>query len=68
MALGMTLAIQDRFNVILLSEDISKDQAEGMGFHYASTLQKAFERSAQLCPPNPEVHIVPVGGIMLPVL
>jgi nickel-dependent lactate racemase len=66
MALGMTLAIQDRFRVILLSKDISRKQAEGMGFRYAGTMKEALELSSTMCPVNPGVHVVPAGGIILP--
>jgi len=66
MALGMTLAIQDQFQVILLSKDISKNQAESMGFRYAGEMEEAFELGTRMCPPDPEVHIVPAGGIVFP--
>jgi nickel-dependent lactate racemase len=68
MALGTTLAVQDRFRVILLSKDVSRKQAEGMGFQYAARMKEAFELSSTMCPSTPEVHIVPSGGILLPKL
>jgi nickel-dependent lactate racemase len=67
MALAMTLAIQHRFRTILVSEDISRDQGEKMGFAYARDLQEAFDLAEALCP-RPHVHIVPSGGVVLPVL
>ncbi|HOP47929.1 MAG TPA: nickel-dependent lactate racemase, partial [Desulfobacteraceae bacterium] len=57
MALGFTLAIQGRFKIILVSENIPRETGERMGFIYAGNLQEAFELSAKICPPNPEVHI-----------
>ncbi|MBN1276780.1 MAG: nickel-dependent lactate racemase [Deltaproteobacteria bacterium] len=68
MALGFTLAIQGSFKIILVSEDIPRETGERMGFIYAGNLQEAFELSAEICPPNPEVHIIPSGGVILPVI
>ncbi len=67
MALAMTLAIQHRFKIILVSKDITREVGEKMGFIYAEDLQEAFDLSATICPPNPEVHIIPSGGVILPV-
>ncbi|UCF84596.1 MAG: nickel-dependent lactate racemase [Desulfobacteraceae bacterium] len=68
MALGMTLATQHRFKIILVSKDISQESGEKMGFMYAADLEQAFDLSAHICPPNPEVHIIPSGGVILPVI
>ena len=67
MALGMTLAIQHRFKIILVSQDIPKEKTEKMGFIYADGLQEAFEIGAGICP-RPDVHIIPSGGVILPIL
>ena len=67
MALGMTLAIQHRFRIILVSQDIPKEKGEKMGFIYARDLQEAFDLSSALTP-HPDVHIIPSGGVILPVL
>ena len=66
MALGMTLAIQHRFKTVLVSDDIPKEKTERMGFIYAGSLQEAFEIGAEICP-RPDVHIIPSGGVILPV-
>ena len=66
MALAMTLAIQHRFKIILVSKDITREVGEKMGFIYAEDLEHAFDLSATICPPNPEVHIIPSGGVILP--
>jgi nickel-dependent lactate racemase len=66
MALAMTLAIQHRFKIILVSKDITREVGEKMGFIYAEDLQEAFDLSATISPPNPEVHIIPSGGVILP--
>jgi len=68
MALAMTLAIQHRFKIILVSKDLSREDGEKMGFLYAENLKEAFDLSATLCPPHPEIHIIPSGGVILPVL
>ncbi len=67
MSLGLTLAAQDRFKIILVSGDISKEMAEKMGFMYAGDLEDAFKMGSAMSP-HPEVHIIPSGGIILPIL
>ncbi len=68
MALGLTLATQHRFKIILVSKDIPRETGEKMGFLYADDLEQAFDQSETICPPNPEVHIIPSGGVILPVI
>jgi len=68
MALGLTLALQHRFKIILVSKDIPRASGEKMGFLYADDLDQAFDLSETICPPNPEVHIIPSGGVILPVI
>jgi nickel-dependent lactate racemase len=68
MALGMTLAIQHRFEIVLVSKDIERKTGEKMGFMYAQDLQEAINLSKAICPSNPEVHIIPSGGVILPVM
>ena len=67
MALGLTLAVQHRFKIILVSEDIPREKGEKMGFIYSENLENAFELSAAISP-NPEVHIIPSGGVILPII
>ncbi len=68
MALGFTLALQHWFKIILVSKDIPRVTGEKMGFLYADGLEQAFELSESICTPNPEVHIIPSGGVILPVI
>jgi nickel-dependent lactate racemase len=68
MALGLTLALQHRFKIILVSKDIPRVTGEKMGFLYADNLKQAFELSETVCTPNPEVHVIPSGGVILPVI
>jgi len=67
MALGMTLAIQHRFKIVLVSGDIPEEKTDKMGFIYAGSLQEAFEIGEGICP-RPDVHIIPSGGVILPIL
>jgi nickel-dependent lactate racemase len=67
MALGMTLAAQDRFQIILVTQDIPGRKAEMMGFVHAHALQEAFERVSSFLP-EPTVHVIPSGGVILPML
>jgi len=67
MALGLTLAVQHRFKIILVSEDIPREKGEKMGFIYSENLENAFELSSSISP-NREVHIISSGGIILPVI
>lgn len=68
MALGITLAVQHKFKIILLSKDISRGTAEKMGFLYAEDLEHAINMSTAICPTYPKVHIIPSGGVILPFL
>ena len=67
MSLAQALLAQDEFKVILVSEDIPRETAERLGFLFAEDLNQAFAISETFFP-NPEVHIVPSGSIILPVL
>lgn len=58
---------QHLFKIIVVSEDIPRDKAERMGFFYGSDMEEAFELGRRLTP-RPDVHIIPSGGIILPVL
>lgn len=67
MALGLTLAIQHSFQIILVSSDISREKAEKMGFLYGESLEEAFDIGSEIHP-KPDVHIIPAGGVILPIL
>ncbi|RJR40707.1 MAG: nickel-dependent lactate racemase [Desulfobacteraceae bacterium] len=67
MAAGMALSAQHAFRIILVSRDIPRAQVERMGFVSAANMEEAFRLSRRDCP-NPSVHIIPSGGILLPVL
>jgi hypothetical protein len=67
MSMAQALLTQDRCRVILISKDISRQSAERLGFLFAGSLEEAFAISGGMIP-NPEVHVVPAGGVILPVL
>ena len=67
MSLAQALLAEDKFRVILVSEDIPRNTAERLGFAYAEDLNQAFAMTGTLFS-SPEVHIVPSGGVILPVL
>jgi len=67
MAAGMALIAQHTFKIILVSEDIPRDKVERMGFLYGTDAEEAFELGERLIP-RPDVHIIPSGGIILPIL
>lgn len=68
MAGGQALLAQHEFNIILVSEDIPKTAAEKIGFRFAEDLDRAFKMASGMLPPKPEVHIIPSGGVILPVI
>ena len=67
MSLAQALLAQHKFKVILVSEDIPRDTAERLGFAFAEDLNQAFVMTETFFS-SPEVHIVPSGGVILPVL
>jgi nickel-dependent lactate racemase len=66
MSLAQALLAEDKFKVILVSEDIPRDTAERLGFAFAEDLNQAFAMAGTFFS-SPEVHIVPSGGVILPV-
>lgn len=67
MALALTLAVQHQYKTILVSEDIDRNEGEKMGFTYAKDLEEAFQFAEAVCQGR-DVHIIPSGGVILPVL
>ncbi|PKN63484.1 MAG: hypothetical protein CVU57_18810 [Deltaproteobacteria bacterium HGW-Deltaproteobacteria-15] len=67
MAAGMALTAQHAFRIIIVSRDIPREKVERMGFVYGSDMQEAFDLSKK-GRPRPDVHIIPSGGILLPIL
>jgi hypothetical protein len=67
MSMTQALLGQDSFKVILVTEDIPRDSVEQLGFLHAKDLDQAFSMSAAFNS-KPEVHIVPSGGVILPII
>jgi lactate racemase len=67
MALGMTLAAQHRFKIVLVTRDIPREKVQMMGFLFSGSLPEAIEQVSRFFP-EPEVHVIPSGGVILPVM
>lgn len=67
MSMAQALLAQSDFHIILVTDDISEDEVKSIGFQYAPDLQVAFKMAKKYCP-APDVHVVPSGGVILPVI
>lgn len=67
MSLARALRTQDAFNVILVTNRIPEARVRQVGFQRAATLLEAFD-GVDAVFSSPEVHIIPSGGVILPVL
>ena len=67
MSMAQALLAQNDFRVILVTEDIPTEEVRRIGFHFAEDPDEAFRMAEDACP-NPEVHVVPSGGVILPVI
>ena len=66
MSVAQALLAQHDYKVILVTGDIPRETVERLGFLFAEDLDRAFAMSAAFVP-SPEVHVVPSGGVILPV-
>jgi hypothetical protein len=66
-ALNLTLLILSRLNAILVTKDISKANAERIGFRHADSLDEAI-RIAHASVPQAKVNIFSAGGLTVPIL
>jgi len=67
MSMAQALLAQDEYKVIFVSEEVPREVVERLGFLYAEDLNGAFVMSEKFVT-DPEVHIVPSGGVILPVV
>ncbi len=67
MSMAQALLAQNDYRVILVTRDIHADQVWKIGFQHAPDLASAFEIADQYYT-EPEVHVVPSGGVILPVI
>jgi len=65
MSVAQALLAQHDYKVILVTGDIPRETVERLGFLFAEDLDLAFAMSAAFVP-SPEVHVVPSGGVILP--
>ena len=68
MGAAQALLAQHEFNVILVSETVTRAVAETIGFMFSETIEKAFDMAAEIVPSKAEVHVIPAGGVILPVI
>jgi lactate racemase len=67
MSLAQALLAQHDLRIIVASRAMPRRTAERLGFGFAETVEEAME-IAQEHYPQAEVHVVPSGGVILPVL
>lgn len=67
MSMAQALLAQNDYTVILVSRDISKHTADRLGFAHAGDIGSAIAMARKIFPVA-GVHVVPSGGVMLPVL
>ena len=67
MSLAQALLGQHDFRVIVVSHEMPQRTAERLGFAFAETIDQAISM-AQEQRPKAQVHVVPSGGVILPVL
>jgi hypothetical protein len=66
-ALDYTLLYLNLVNVIIVSKDVSVDEAARLGFRHADSLDKAIKTVHENVP-QANVNIFPAGGLTNPVL
>jgi nickel-dependent lactate racemase len=66
-ALNMTLLYVSRTRMVLVSEDSDEVQSARLGFEHANSVQGAIDKVANDVP-SATVNILPLGGIVLPLV
>jgi nickel-dependent lactate racemase len=67
MSMAQALLGQNDYRIILVSKDIPEQTAHMLGFDYAPELHQAIAMAASR-QPEANVHVVPAGGVILPVV
>jgi hypothetical protein len=67
MSLGQALLAQHDFRVIVLSDQMPRSTVQRLGFSPAETIEQAMIMAHKDFP-TARVHVVPSGGVILPVL
>jgi lactate racemase len=68
MAMAQLLLTLDAFRIIMVSEQLTADTAERLGVLWARDFDQAARLAAAHIPPSPHVHVVPAGGVILPIV
>ena len=67
MSVAQALLAQNDHKVIMVTRDIPSETVERLGFYFAEDFDQAIAMSANLVS-SPEVHVIPAGGVILPIL
>ena len=67
MSMAQALLVQNDYRVILVSRDINARTAERLGFEHADSMDPALKLAREELD-RADVHIVPAGGVILPVV
>ncbi|MFV0439033.1 MAG: lactate racemase domain-containing protein [Desulfopila sp.] len=67
MSMAQALLGQNDYTIILVTRDIGQQAVEQLGFLYAASLEQALAMAREKCPVA-TAHVVPSGGVILPVL
>ncbi len=65
MALFFTEVYKAQYDLTIVSRDVKLEEAERMGFAFASSVEEAMEKTKRKFP-NAKVNIFPIGGMVLP--
>ena len=65
MALFFTEVYKARYDLTIVSKDIKREEAERMGFAFASSVEEAMEKT-KVKFPKAKVNVFPIGGMVLP--
>jgi nickel-dependent lactate racemase len=67
MCMSQALLAQNDHTVILLSDHMDRGDVERLGFRMAENMDQAFAMATDIVA-DPDVHVVPAGGVILPLL
>lgn len=67
MSLAQVMLALNDYKVIMVTRDMNEESVKRLGFIYADNIENAIHKSAEFLT-NPTVHVVPSGGVILPVV
>jgi lactate racemase len=67
MSLAQVMLTLNDFKVIMVTRDIAEESVKRLGFLYADSIESALFKSDEVLS-NPTVHVIPSGGVILPVV